>query len=597
MDSMDNSENIENIETSDAEKNDTPVMYDTDSESISDMSDVEKDDTSVISDTDNESVSDMPNMENRKNKKRIAIAVLCAVFLILAGAGSWIYIDSLAYKVCRVEAGVAVAPLDFLKKEDENAAFAKDSEQFDITEPGEYHIRVKSGLFTHSCTLVIQDTIAPQAQAASVRLEMGDFCEAKRFVTDIADATQVAVTYETEPDFTIVGLQPVQIALTDKGGNRTIVESELFITQVIDSVTIEAGDDAPGLDSFVIAAQESKFITDISKFDYTRVGDHKVRLKVDGETYTSVLHIADTIPPKAKVHDIEGFALLPRKPEDFVTEIEDVTEVTTAFRKAPDLAHIGTQELELVFTDGGNNEVVKQVKLTLIEDTETPVIHGAADLRAFIGASVSYKKNVTVTDNCVEGLSLTVDTSAVNLSAEGAYPVTYTARDAAGNTASATVTLSVVPRVYDINEVNALADSVIAGIITPDMGERDKITAIYNYVKRHVTYINSSEKGNYVRAAYEGLVDGKGDCYVFASTSKVMLTRAGITNMDIAKIPTKTMHYWNLVFVDGGWYHFDTTPRKDRPVILMWTDAQLMDFSARHNNCHDYDHSAYPPVQ
>ena len=538
------------------------------------------------------------SIEEKKGKSRKhIIAVICVLCMILAGAGGWLYVDGLAYKICRVEAGVAVEASDFMKNAEGDAAFTEDSELFEISKPGEYNVKVKSGLFSHRCTLIIEDTIAPQAKAAPVRIEIGDTCEAESFVSDIADATQVQVSYETEPDFGKVGSQSVQVVLTDLGQNRTVVESELFITQVIDSVTIEAGDSAPGLDRFVIAAQESKFVTDVSRFDYAKVGDHKVLLKVDGETYTSILHITDTIPPKVAVHDIEGYAMLPRKAEDFVTKVEDVTEVVMAFREEPDLKRIGTQELELVVTDGGGNETVKTVRLTLHQDTEAPVIHGAADLRAFIGASVSYKKNVTVTDNCTEGLSLTVDTSGVNTSAEGVYPVTYTARDAAGNTTSATVTLSVVPRVYDINEVNAIADSVIAGIITPDMGERDKITAIYNYIKNHVTYINSSEKGNYVRSAYEGLVDGKGDCYVFASTSKVLLTRAGITNMDIAKIPTQTMHYWNLVFVDGGWYHFDTTPRKDRPVILMWTDAQLMDFSARHNNCHEYDHSAYPLVQ
>lgn len=562
-------------------------------ESVVETSDTEISDLAPVSE---EEASGLQNETGKK--KRVFIAVVCAlVVLIVAGTGGWLYVDSLAYHVCRVEAGVTVNASDFMKNAAEDAIFTEDSELPDITRPGEYHVRVKSGLFIHSCILVIQDTIAPVGNARPVRLEMGNTCGADSFVTDISDATQVIVSYDTEPDFGQVGSQQVQIFLTDQGGNRTLVESELFITQVVDSVTVEAGGRAPGMDSFVIAAQESAFVTDVSQFDYTKVGDHKVVLKADGVTYTSILHIVDTIPPVAEVRDIEGFAILPRSAEDFVTKVEDVTEVQIAFRKEPDLKKIGTQELEIVFTDGGGNETVRPVQLTLLEDTEAPVIHGAVDLRVFIGAGISYKKNVTVTDNCTEGLTLTVDTSGVNTGAEGAYPVVYTARDAAGNTTSVTVTLSIVPRVYDINEVNAMADSVIAGIITPEMGEREKITAIYNYVRNHVKYINSSAKGNYVRAAYEGLVDGKGDCYVFASTSKVLLTRAGITNMDIEKIPTKTMHYWNLVFVDGGWYHFDTTPRKDRPVILMWTDAQLMDFSARHSNCHDYDHSLYPPVQ
>lgn len=554
-------------------------------------------DSVATSDEVNMDLAETSEVQSRKKSKNKIIAAVCVLCVILALASGWYYVDSLAYKVCHVEAGVPVKASDFMKNAAEDAVFTEDSEQFDIKQPGEYEIRVKSGLFTHKCMLVITDTIKPQAQAAPVRMELGNTCDAESFVSDIVDATQVTVSYEAEPDFGQVGSQTVRIMLTDQGNNQTVVESELFITQVIDSVTVEAGERAPGLERFVIAAQESKFITDITQFDYSKVGDHKVVLWVDGESYISVLHITDTIPPRAEVHDIEGYAVLPRQVEDFVTEVEDATEVQMAFRKEPDLRQIGTQELEIVFTDDGGNETSKTVRLTLVEDAEAPVIHGAVDMKVFIGASVSYKKNVTVTDNCEEGLTLTVDTSAVNTTAEGVYPVTYTAKDAAGNTTSTTVTLSVVPRVYDINEVNALADSVVARIINPEMSERDKITAIYNYLKSHVKYINSSDKGNYVKAAYEGLVDGKGDCYVFASTTKVLLTRAAITNMDIAKIPTETMHYWNLVLIDGGWYHLDTTPRKDKPVILIWTDAQLMDYSAKHNNCHDYDHSAYPPVQ
>lgn len=66
--------------------------------------------------------------------------------------------------------------------------------------------------------------------------------------------------------------------------------------------------------------------------------------------------------------------------------------------------------------------------------------------------------------------------------------------------------------------------------------------------------------------------------------------------MDIAKIPAKTLHYWNLVDLGEGWFHFDTTPRTDHPTIFMWTDAQMMDYSVRHNNSHNYDHDSYPAV-
>ncbi len=120
--------------------------------------------------------------------------------------------------------------------------------------------------------------------------------------------------------------------------------------------------------------------------------------------------------------------------------------------------------------------------------------------------------------------------------------------------------------------------------------------AIYNYIRRNVGYINHSEKGDWVRAAYEGLAKRQGDCYVYACTAKALLTRAGIKNMDIAKIPTRREHYWNLVDVGDGWYHFDTTPRTDHTVFFLWTDADLMAYSAQHYNCHNYDRTLYPEI-
>ncbi len=159
-----------------------------------------------------------------------------------------------------------------------------------------------------------------------------------------------------------------------------------------------------------------------------------------------------------------------------------------------------------------------------------------------------------------------------------------------------TVQLTVIVREHTIEEVNALADAVLASIITPEMTDWDKALAIYNYIRRNVGYINHSEKGDWVRAAYEGLARRQGDCYVYASTAKALLTRAGIKNMDIAKIPTKREHYWNLVDVGDGWYHFDTTPRTDHTVFFMWTDAQLMEYSSIHYRSHNYDPTAYPEI-
>lgn len=530
--------------------------------------------------------------------KRMKIAVGGIGILLIAALGVFLsFENSKVYKECYVEAGVEVKAQDFLTDPTQEAYFTQDSDVVDITVPGAYHMKIKTGYFTHSSVLYITDTIVPKGEPVKVNLELGDRCGADAFVSDIVDATQVEISYVEQPDFDMPGKQSVEVLLTDLGGNQSTIVSELFVSQVVSELTVEAGSRPPKLEDFVIEGESSKFLVNISSFDYTVPADKHVKLRVDGEDYEVVMHIVDTVAPEVEVKDIRSFTLLPKEPEDFILSIDDVTEVETDFVKEPDLTYVGEQTVEIRVTDAGGNETVKNAKLTLEKDLEAPVITGVADLNVFVGDAVSYKKNVTVTDNCPEGLKLTVDNSAVNLSAEGTYPITYIAKDYAGNETTAEANITVRPRVYDMYEVYALADEVLARIITPDMSGEQKLEAIYSYNQSHIAYISHSEKDNWVKAAYEGLVDGRGDCFVYASTAKALLTRAGITNMDIAKIPTRTSHYWNLVNLGDGWYHFDTTPRTSgHPHICMWTEAQLMEYSAAHYNSHNYDHSLYPEV-
>ncbi|MCM1193084.1 MAG: hypothetical protein NC123_13240 [Butyrivibrio sp.] len=532
----------------------------------------------------------------RKRKRRRKVNLLLAGILLISGllVGGCFYIDSLTYKVCYAEAGVEVQAGDFFKKPTPDAAFAEDSPAFDIHAPGEYKVRVRSGLFSHECTLCIRDTIAPQATVNAIQLGYGQICRPEDFVSDIQDATTVSVVFEQAPDFGQWGEQAVTVLLNDRGGNVVRLETTLFITPVLAELQWDVGTAAPTADDFTLAGNEKKLLT--TDIDTSRPSRQAVNIEVDGIIYESFLNITDTVPPVVEVRNLTRFTNTPVSAEDFLVSVQDITEVTAAFAEEPDITVPGSREVALVFTDESGNETRTSAVLTLEEDTEPPVITGARDITYVMGTSISYKKNVTVSDNSGGEIPLNVDNSQVNLEAEGVYPVTYSAADDSGNTASVTINVTVIAMTYDVNEVYGYADAVLASIFTEGMTEYEKLRAIYDYVKGNVGYISHSDKGDWVKAAYEGLVNKQGDCYVFASTTKVLLDRAGITNMDIEKIPAKTMHYWNLVDIGEGWHHLDTTPRKDHPVIFYWTEAEMMDYSAKHGNSHNYDHELYPEV-
>jgi len=534
----------------------------------------------------------------RHLKPWVIIVILVVVILGAAAGGFFYYENSLVWKTCYVEAGVSISPADFMKDPSIPASFSEGFTIPDTTIPGEYVIEIDACYLIHKSNLIVQDTIAPIAEAEAISITVGEECDPMQFITYLEDATQVTASYEVAPDYDIYGEQNVRIKLTDMGGNETIVDSTLFISQVQADVYMEAGASKPTLADFVVGGGDSKFITNLSAINYNKPQDAKVLVSVDGIEYESVLHIRDTVAPTATFKNIESFTGILKTAEDFVVEAEDNTKIKYSFETEPDFNMVGTQNLIVNVTDLGGNVTSGEVTLTLADDTEFPVISGVTEITVFVNSTISYMKGVTITDNCSEGLKTSIDHTQVNSTVAGDYPITYTATDASGNTTTVDSVIHVRERVYDINEINAAADRALAGIITDGMSNYDKCYAIFNYVKHHVTYLNGSDKNNYLRGAYEGLIEGRGDCFVYAATSKILLTRAGIPNMDIAKIPSSTHHYWNLVDIgDGhGWYHFDTTPRKDHPVIFLWDEATMMAYSAQHYGSHNYDHNVYPVV-
>lgn len=371
--------------------------------------------------------------------------------------------------------------------------------------------------------------------------------------------------------------------------------------KIKEELTIEAGAEKPGVEDFLDKpndkAQILSGLEDDTNLD--TVADYTVVIGVGRKEYTSTLHVIDTVAPVVKTKDVSlvlGDAL---ESQDFIESIEDVTKTTVSYVKEPELTD-GTHEVELLVQDEGENQVTVTANLTVIEDAQPPVIEGVEELTVNAGGSVSYKRGVTVTDNKDEEVELEIDNSQVNLNEPGDYTVVYTATDAAGNQASVeTVVHVTMPKAEQATEelVNAKALEVLASITNESMSLYQKAEAIYWWIHENVGYSDGSPKSNWVEGAYHGLFEHSGDCFVYAMTAKCMLTQAGITNMDIEKIPSSSRHYWNLIDLGDGWYHFDTTRRKDGTTFFYWTDAQLMEYSNAHHGSHNYDPANYPQIQ
>lgn len=302
-------------------------------------------------------------------------------------------------------------------------------------------------------------------------------------------------------------------------------------------------------------------------------------------------------------------AVLPEA-ADFVVSLP--TGAKIEYVELPAFTALGVYTLQLLVTRENGETSTHTVTLTLIKDEEPPVLSGVKDLVAYLGEGISYRNGVTVSDNCDGEVTLDVDASAVNTEEEGNYPVRYTATDASGNVTVVDIHVWVyreaVTETMLFAEIDRLIDLYVPRTGTPETQAR----AIYNYVHSYIAYDDSSDKSDWVRAAYDGVRNGKGDCFTYFALSKAFFVRLGIENMDIQRTQgiVTERHYWNLVnigTVDAPrWYHFDACRIKDvsAPFGCLMTDAQLHAFSAVRtdadgvsNYFYAYNASAYPNTE
>jgi len=123
-------------------------------------------------------------------------------------------------------------------------------------------------------------------------------------------------------------------------------------------------------------------------------------------------------------------------------------------------------------------------------------------------------------------------------------------------------------------ELEQLASQIVNQLITENMSKREKATAIYKWVQSHIGYIATSDKSDWVAEAIRGLKTRRGDCFTYYAVSRAMLDAAGIENVPVYPKEGGHVHYWNIIYVEGGWYHFDTTPRKSGSTFCIVTNAQ-----------------------
>lgn len=271
--------------------------------------------------------------------------------------------------------------------------------------------------------------------------------------------------------------------------------------------------------------------------------------------------------------------------EDFFDTLPKHSSVR--FATEIDVTKMGEHTLCVIYTSPEGTESTLDVSLTLAVDTLPPRLVGVKDLSVCLGDGIAYRSGVTATDDFDGPVTISVDSSQVVATGAGSYPVTYTAKDHAGNTSSATVTVWIYREQVTMEMLWSRVDEIINRYsIDEYVSKETQAREVFDYVYYGIKYDSTSDKNDWVRAAYEGLKNGKGDCYTYFAVSKAFFERLGIDNRDIKRTEgiVSERHYWNLINIGSedapAWYHFDACQLGGisfRGCLL--TDSQLAEYT------------------
>ncbi|MBY7009280.1 transglutaminase domain-containing protein [Clostridium botulinum] len=111
----------------------------------------------------------------------------------------------------------------------------------------------------------------------------------------------------------------------------------------------------------------------------------------------------------------------------------------------------------------------------------------------------------------------------------------------------------------------------------------DKVKAINEYLINRYEYDYTYKSVD----IYSALTSGKTICQGYAMTAYKMLNYAGIENRIVVGSASGTSHSWNLIKLDGKWYHLDITNNdatKSNKYFLV-TDKYLESNNYSWNKC------------
>lgn len=103
-------------------------------------------------------------------------------------------------------------------------------------------------------------------------------------------------------------------------------------------------------------------------------------------------------------------------------------------------------------------------------------------------------------------------------------------------------------------EVDRAADNILS-MITPEMNDYDIVKLFHDYVIQNCTYDDKAANPNTI---YGTLVEKEALCQGYAQSFTYLCSLAGIDSLIVLGVANEP-HMWNIVKMDGDYYHIDLT--------------------------------------
>ena len=555
------------------------------------------------------------NKKTKSHNKTAKIVVIAVVVVLILAILAIILFNIFSKKVkdhVQLELGTQEIKIqDFLTDEKyaENAEFVTDISQIDLSKVATYEITIKLNDKEYTSTLDIKDTTAPQVKFQDVDGYTDYQINPEDFIAEKTDASNMEVSLGNEVTINGFGEYHPLIIVKDEYGNETSQECLLNISYIKSKFTLEYGNKLTKEDLLFNVAEYQDTVNqaDIDTINSYDVGEYDLKSVYDGQEKITKITIQDTVAPELVLKDVTLYTEQTiTDANQFVEKAEDLAGVTLNILTEIDYSIIGDQEVTIEAVDGHGNKTSQTAKLTIKEDTEGPVFSGISDLKVTKGGTADYKKGVTAKDGKDGDVEFTVDSSSVKLDTAGTYYATYTATDKAGNTTTSKRKIIVSEKSTasssstsssSSGDVYAKADEFIAKATSGVSGTANKILAIKNYLRNNIKYshrYNASNTGSVNAAAMKAFTAYEGDCYIHAAAAQVMFTRLGVQSIIVNALDYT--HYWNMVYINGGWKHVDPTPGWAYADVGFMNDAKRLETLRRINGYEyrDWDRSKFP---